>query len=287
MSSSQFNPVRLRRILAVAVAILVVGVITTVTYYNDSKNHPAYGYERARGDTINVAIAYSPMSLYRYADTIGGFNYEMMREMSRMYGDKVKYFPVVSVDEALAKLRAGTFDIVMADIPMFASRREHYRFTIPVYTDRQVLVSRDSVISSPLQLAGQEVWVAAGSPARSRLENLSREIGDSIIIKVSPDYSAEQLVMLTARGEIPRAVVNQEVARRLSAEYPDIRISDNISFSQFQSWILDRSSKALQDTLDSQIERFKKTPEYEALLNKWTAGGEDTVAEADSVNVKE
>ena len=129
--------------------------------------------------------------------------------------------------------------------------------------------------------------MAAGSPARSRLENLSREIGDSIIIKVSPDYSAEQLVMLTARGEIPRAVVNQEVARRLSAEYPDIRISDNISFSQFQSWILDRSSKALQDTLDSQIERFKKTPEYEALLNKWTAGGEDTVAEADSVNVKE
>ena len=94
MSSSQFNPVRLRRILAVAVAILVVGVIATVTYYNDSKNHPAYGYERARGDTINVAIAYSPMSLYRYADTIGGFNYEMMREMSRMYGDKVKYFPV-------------------------------------------------------------------------------------------------------------------------------------------------------------------------------------------------
>ena len=82
-------------------------------------------------------------------------------------------------------------------------------------------------------------------------------------------------------------MVNQEVARRLSAEYPDIRISDNISFSQFQSWILDRSSKALQDTLDSQIERFKKTPEYEALLNKWTAGGEDTVAEADSVNVKE
>lgn len=93
--------------------------------------------------------------------------------------------------------------------------------------------------------------------------------------------------MLTARGEIPRAVVNQEVARRLSAEYPDIRISDNISFSQFQSWILDRSSKALQDTLDSQIERFKKTPQYAALLRKWTYDGEETLSRPDTVSVNE
>ncbi len=283
MSRTQFNPVRLRRILTLAVAVIVVGVIATVTYYNDHKRHPAYAYERAGGDTLNVAIAYSPMSLYRYADTIGGFNYEMMREMSHLYGDRVKYFPVVSVDEALAKLREGTFDIVMADIPVFASHREMYRFTIPVYTDRQVLVSRDSVIPSPLELAGKEVWVAAGSPARSRLENLSREIGDSIDIRVSPDYSAEQLVMLTARGEIPRAVVNQEVARRLSAEYPDLRISDNISFSQFQSWILNRSAAALQDTLDAQIERFKQTPQYAALLDKWTGDSPLPAAPTDTV----
>lgn len=125
--------------------------------------------------------------------------------------------------------------------------------------------------------------MAAGSPARSRLENLSREIGDSIDIRVSPDYSAEQLVMLTARGEIPRAVVNQEVARRLSAEYPDLRISDNISFSQFQSWILNRSAAALQDTLDAQIERFKQTPQYAALLDKWTGDSPLPAAPTDTV----
>lgn len=255
-------------ILILALAVISVGIISTVCYYRDHRRHPAYAYEPAGGDTINVAIAYSPMSLYRYGDSISGFNYEMMRGMADMYADKVKFFPVATVDEALDKLRQGRFDVVMADIPMFASGRERYLFTVPVYTDRQVLVGLDT-ISSTLDLAGKDVWVAAGSPAVNRLENLSREIGDSIHVHVSRDYSAEQLVILTACGEIPRAVVNQKVAENLSERYPDIRISDNISFSQFQSWILDRRSKALLDTLDRQIESYKLTPAYGRLTEKW------------------
>ncbi len=278
MSAQKSTPniVRLRRILILAIAIIAVGVTAGVISHRDAARHAAYAYERAGDDTLNVAIAYSPMSLYRYGDTLGGFNYEMLREMARTDDFPVKFYPVVSVDEALERLRRGGYDVVVADIPMFASQREHYRFTVPVYTDRQVLVSRDSVPATPLALAGTDVWVTAGSPAIERLGNLSREIGDSIHVCVSRDYSAEQLVMLVADGQIPRAVVNQEVARRLLARYPDLRIADNISFSQFQSWILNADAKALQDTLDSRIVRFKETPAYQALLDKWT--GDDTEA---------
>ncbi len=259
----------MRRLLAVILAVIAVGVVASVTYYKDAAKHPTYKYTNAGGDTLTVGVAYSPMSLYRHGDTLGGFNYELMRELSEAYRFPVKFYPVASVDEALSCLDRGKFDVVMADIPAFASQKESYRFTVPVYTDRQVLVTRDSTISSPLMLAGKEVWVAAGSPARQRLENLSREIGDTIIVTTYPGASAEQLVILTAKGEIPRAVVNQEVARSLSHTYPDIRISDNISFSQFQSWILNRDSVALQDTLDARIERFKETPAYTALVSKW------------------
>ncbi|MDE5727068.1 MAG: transporter substrate-binding domain-containing protein [Duncaniella sp.] len=260
---------RMRRLLAVIIAVIAVGAAASVTRCRDSAKHPTYRYSNAGGDTLTVGIAYSPMSLYRHADTLGGFNYELMRDLSQAYGFPVKFYPVVSVEEALGHLEHGKFDVVMADIPAFASQKERFRFTVPVYTDRQVLVSRDSAFSSPLMLAGKEVWVAPGSPARKRLANLSREIGDSIIVKTYPGASAEQLVILTAKGDLPRAVVNQEVARSLSRIYPDIRISDKISFSQFQSWILNRDSAALQDTLDSRIERFKATEAYRLLLDKW------------------
>jgi len=228
-----------------------------------------YEYQRGRGDTINVAIAYSPMSLYRYADTLGGFNYEMLRDMGKMYGDRFKFYPVASVSESLDELEHGKYDILVADIPVTASLKERFRFSEPVYTDRMVLVSRDTTITSPLGLAGEDVWVVAGAPSVERLENLSREIGDSICIRDTHTYTAEQLVMLVSAGEIPRAVVNRAVAERMLAEYPDVKISTHISFSQFQSWIMNKKSEALADTIDTQIGRFKLTPEYQSLIEKF------------------
>ena len=271
-------------IIVVALAIIAIWAIASWLGYKNEANHPGYEYARAEGDSINVAIAYSPMSMYRYGDTLGGLNYEIMRGIAHMEGDKVKFYPVVSVSEALEKLRAGVYDVVMADIPTFASHRKLYRFTEPVYTDRQVLVSRDTTVTSTLALAGKPVWVVEGSPAVERLENLAREIGDTIPLHISNDYSAEQLVIMTARGTIPRCVVNELVAQSLQAEYPEAKISTKVSFNQFQSWILNKNDSVLADTLDAQITRFKLTPEYAALIAKWT-GEVATYVPADSATV--
>lgn len=257
-----------KRILVVALAILAVGIIVTVRHIHSQV--AAYNYTPGRGDTINVAIAYSPMSLYRYEDTLGGFNYDMMKEMAAMYGDKVKFFPVTSVPETLDRLEQGAYDIVMADIPVTASLKERFRFSEPVYTDRLVLVSRDTTITSPLGLAGKEVWVVKDTPAAERVDNLSREIGDSIHVHATDEYNAEQLVMLVAAGDIPRAVVNRALAMRLQPEFPDAKISTHISLSQFQSWIFNKDATKLADTIDAQITRFKLTPSYQSLVDKWT-----------------
>lgn len=266
--SGLFTP---RRVLVIALAVLAVGIIVSWRNMAHAGGHSGsgYAYVPGRGDTINVAIAYSPMSLYRYGDTLGGFNYEMMRDMAAMYGDKFKFFPVTSVSESLDRLERGDYNIVVADIPATASLKERFRFSVPVYTDRLVLVSRDTTVTTPLRLAGQQVWAVAGSPAAERLENLSREIGDSIDIRATHTYTAEQLVMLVNAGEIERAVVNQEVAQKLSPECPDVRISAQVSFSQFQSWIMNKDSGALADTIDAQITRFRATPAYTTLARKY------------------
>ena len=75
--------------------------------------------------------------------------------------------------------------------------------------------------------------------------------------------------MLVSAGEIPRAVVNRAVAERMLAEYPEVKISTHISFSQFQSWIMNKNSATLADTIDAQIGRFKQTPEYQSLIEKF------------------
>ena len=75
--------------------------------------------------------------------------------------------------------------------------------------------------------------------------------------------------MLVAAGDIPMAVVNEEVAHRLHDRYSGLHVSTHVSFSQFQSWIFNKEDSIVADTLDAQIQRFKLTPQYKALLDRW------------------
>lgn len=260
--NSTFHP---RRILILAAAMIAVAVISTVTFFHSRTSSAG----TSGNDTINVAIGYGPMSLYRYADTLGGFNYEMMRGIARESGLKVKFHPVSSMATAIADLRLGKYDVVISDLAMTSSQRESVDFTVPVYVDRQVLISCDSLVTSPLELAGKKVWAVEGSPAAERLENLEREIGDTIYIEDSHSYSAEQLAMLVAKGEIARAVVNEGVARAMAGHYSDLCISTGISFNQFQAWAVAKGNTALLDKLNEGIARFKTTSAYEELCRKW------------------
>lgn len=253
-------------LVAVIAAMFLLRECSTQARDNTREFYPG------NGDTINVAIEYSPLSLYRYNDTLGGFNYDLLRMMLSREGLKLKFHPVASLDGALDGLGTGKFDIVVADIPVTAGFKEKYRFTEPVYLDRLILVSNDTTVHSQLDLARKTVYVPSGSPAADRLRNLSHEIGDTIYVIEDSGYGAEQLFTLAAVGEIPLAVVNRATAVKLAADYPDTDISTPISFTQFQSWVMSRDSTARADSIDAAIRRFKNTQEYRTLLRRYGIG---------------
>lgn len=232
------------------------------------------GTKPSGGDTLDVAIDYGPMSLFTYDDTLGGFNYDMIRGMATANGLKVKFHPVTIPGCSIEGLENGLYDIVVSDIAATAEASENVVFTEPVYLDKQVLVQKkDSLgnteVSSQLDLAGREVWVTSGSPSAMRLRNLSAEIGDTIFVKEDPDYGSEQLVMMVAVGDIPLAVVNEKTALRLAGEYPGIDVSTAISFTQFQTWALRKKEMELTDSVNSMIKRYKQTDGYKDLLRRY------------------
>lgn len=257
--------------------LLLVGALAAMWMLRRCSHEPVSAtreHELSGGDTINVAIEYSPMSVYVYDDTLGGFNYDLMRLVADKAGLVLKFHPLVSLDEALDGLDAGRFDVVAGDIPMTLGLQERYSFTEPVYLDKQVLVQcRDSagvlMVSSQLDLAGKQVWVVASSPAASRLRHLSAEIGDTIYVNEHSDYGAEQLFLLTAVGEIQLAVINEKTARSMSVDYPDIDVSTAVSFTQFQAWSMRKDEDVLRHRLDSVITEFKSTSLYEDLCRKY------------------
>lgn len=262
--------------LAVYVALLACAVVAMLMMRQCSTPGPfsASQVGHSGGDTIDVAIEYGPTTLYRYNDTLGGMAYDMLREMA---ADTLpmKFHPVTSGARALELLASGAVDLVVAEIPRTTDYDSVVAFTEPVYLDRQVLVQRtdsaDSAryVKSVLDLAGRQVTVSAGSPMLHRLQNLSAEIGDTILINTDSIHGPEQLVIMTAIGDIEMTVVNNRVARRIAADYPALDVSTNISFTQFQSWMMHSDSTRLHSLVDSLIVRYRRSPRYERLIDRY------------------
>ena len=60
-------------LLAVAVLLMIMAKTCSAPAVYDSRHRPS------GGDTVDVAIEYGPLSLYRYNDTLGGFAYDFIR----------------------------------------------------------------------------------------------------------------------------------------------------------------------------------------------------------------
>ncbi len=209
--------------------------------------------------TLRVAIQYAPGSFYYENDSLKGRDYEALQQL----GMPFKIYPVTNPAEGLNGLQAGRYDLVIADLPQTADSAKKYIFTAPIYLDRQVLVQRvDSAnatpsITSPLQLGGKTVTVAKGSPMASRLENLAREIGDTIYIR-ERKASNERLLTELALGadSVSLTVANSTLAEEIAREFPGrLNYSVPVSLTQFQSWVLLPSATALRDTINARLGR--------------------------------
>ncbi len=231
------------------------------------------GGEASQGDTLDVALVYGPASYFMYADTLGGYNYDLLRLISVSEGVPMKFWPVGSLREALRQLRSGRYDMLAA-LPVDAGYKDKFMYSEPIYLDRQVLVQlRDEHggvrATSALDLAGDTVHIEQDSPIAARLANLSHEIGDTIYVVEHPDLSAELLVLKVQSGGLRYAVVNEQIAAPLVAKFPELDISSPISFTQFQSIVVAPGDSVLLHRLNGWLGRHLASPGVTELRSRY------------------
>ena len=257
--------------LAILITLLVATVIAMVMLGRCGSSSRG---GTSGGDTLDVAIEFTPMNYYSYDDTLGGFTYDLLRHLAAQHGRPMKFHPITTLEVGLEGLETGTYDIVVAQFPVTGENKQRYAFTSALYLDNQVLLQRRAqdgtvAVNTQLDLAHDTVTIVKGSPMKERLAGLSREIGDTIYVAEDPDYGPEQLMMMVAAGEVKLAVINEHTARSLAPNYPQVDISTRVSFSQFQALTLRHDEQALADTLSSWIDEAKATSFYHTLTSRY------------------
>ena len=125
------------------------------------------------------------------------------------------------------------------------------------------------LIRNQLDLAGKTLYIVSDAPTRLRINNLAREIGDTIYIQEEETYGAEQLIMMVATGEIDFAVCDKAIAQQMSKDYPQLDCNTDISFTQFQSWALRKNDSILLDSLNKWITDIQQEDRYKKLYDSY------------------
>lgn len=255
--------------------IVLLAVAIAVMFFTRDLSRQHADSTTPYSDTIVVGIQISPMGVSTNGDTLSGFSYEMLRAMTVSKGIKLNIEGFSQVSTAIDRLKKGVYDIVVADIPSATELKDEYLLTIPIYTDHQMLVQRtDSLTHQPpvmclANLGGDTIFLAKGSPLKSRIISLSHEIGDTIYIIEDDIYNPELMMIRVAQGKIKNALISKQVAENVATEYPNLDTSLELFFNQFQALIIDAKNPDLLNRMDSCITRFKSTPEFDSLVGKY------------------
>lgn len=214
---------------------------------------------------LNVYIDSSTdgMQITAEGDTVGE-QFELIREFCRQQNINAKYTLESNLNKAIDALNNGDCDVIVRYIPVTTSLRDTLLFTESLIHDKQVLVQRkkvidkvvnDSFVHNQLELAEKTVTLPENSPSIIRINNLAKEIGDTIYVNTIPRYDNEAIAIMVSKGEFQYTVLGLHAATRLQKEYKNLDVHLSIGFSQLHSWAVRKTSVELCDSLNSFIKK--------------------------------
>lgn len=269
-----------KRLLRLYLGLLVIALATMCALLfmgNNEKEVAVRDYPQIREEGIlRLITEYSQSGYFVDGDTLSGFQYELGQAIANLTGLEVQMQLEMSLAESFKELSDNECDVIARNIPVTAELKEHFLFTEPIVFNKQVLIQRidtgaaaQPLIRNQLDLAGKTIYIPKNSPAQLRLSNLAHEIGDTLYIIEDPLYSGEQLAILVAKGDIDYAVCDQQVARTIKNQLPEIDIDTDISFTQLQSWAVRKDAPILLDSLNSWLNQLRKTGLFDRIYRKY------------------
>ncbi|MDR1937456.1 MAG: transporter substrate-binding domain-containing protein [Tannerellaceae bacterium] len=264
-------------LLVYIVLLLLVLALMSRLWKTPGQEIPPRDYADIKKEgVLRMITEYNPSGYYLSGDTIEGFQYELSRAIAEISGLEVQTQLEMSFTESFKALEANECDIIAQNIPVTSEMKERYLFTEPIVMNKQVLVQRTSEanediepIRNHLDLVRKTIYVSKDSPALLRLKHLELEIGDSVYIVEENIYSAEQLVIMVAKGEIDYAVCDRQVAVALKNELPEIDLDTDISFTQLQAWALRKNAPALADSLNRWLNEIRENGLFDKIYKRY------------------
>lgn len=265
-----------KKIQIIVVVSVVLASIISVIWIREVRNKIHDLPSIMDSGRLSVLTDSSRMGFATTGDSVYGFQYEIVKAFADTLGLELEIKEESDLKACLEEIESGDYDIIANLIPVTTEWSQKAMFTTALFNSRQVLVQRisdDSThsvrITNQQQLANDSIFIQYHSPFKMRLKNLSDEIADTIHIFELKDVSTEQLVRLVSQSKIKYTICDEQFARILKLQYPNIDISLPIGFEQQLAWVVHPESVLLLEKLNEFLQDFIGSTAYWDLYRKY------------------
>ena len=205
---------------------------------------------KARG-FIRVAIDNNSAGYYIYRGRRMGFEYELLRDLSKRLSVQLRLILVDDIDKAFDYLQKGKVDLIAMNLEENSSRANQAAFSVPMWKMSTVLVrNKDSEeITSWDQLAGDTIYVRQGAVYLEQINSIRDSLQIQFHVIESPEHE-EKLIDDVADGKIKWTVADQNIAQVNATYYDGLDISWKLKEEGEVVWVVRDNSPELLDSLN-------------------------------------
>lgn len=220
------------------------GKVFKETYELDLSGIKSRGFIRAAVD--NNSVGY-----YIYRGRRMGFEYELLRDLSKRLGVQLRMVLVDDIDKAFDYLQKGKVDIIAMNLEENPGRAKQAAFSVPLGKMSTVFVrNKDSEeITSWDQLEGDTVYVRQGAVYRDQINAVRDSLKIGFHVIESPEHE-ETLIDEVADGKIKWTVADQNIAQSNATYYDELDISWKLKEEGEVAWVVRANSPELLNSLN-------------------------------------
>jgi membrane-bound lytic murein transglycosylase F len=233
---------------------------------------------------LKVLTVHSPSSYFLYKGKSMGFEYELLQNFAEKIGVQFKVVKVNNMDEMIYMLKIGEGDIIGHGLTVTNERKSDILFTDHYNLTYQVLVQKkpnkwwqmrqddidDALIKDVTGLIGKTVSIRKESSYYQRINNLIKELGDTIYVDfIDGSYSTEEIMKMVSEGDVKYTIADHNIAEINKSYYSNLDIDTKVSLSQRVAWSVRKDSPELQKAINSWLKEIKRSGYYNIIYKKY------------------
>jgi membrane-bound lytic murein transglycosylase F len=247
---------------------------------------------------LRVVLNYNTTDYFIYKGEPMGFQYELLNAFCTEKNIKLKILDNNDLANSIQGLLNNEYDLVAKNIIPDYLKNDQIDYTVPLVLSNLVLVQRlpeksaglhnderiKDFIKYRVELKGKQIHVSRNSVFAHYLKHLSDELEGGLTIVEDSLYSTEQLIAKVSGKEIDYTVCDESTSFAMKQNFSDIDFSTPLDLNQKFSWAIAKKYPEWKNYFNDWIIRYKETPEYNEIYEKYYSGKPDRMFRSSEFN---